>query len=169
MIRSWIERITLKKQAIRKKTYFLYVFDSVPPFYAKERIATIALRSVAVYKRVTLSDLLPSLMTKEWRERFALFHERVALSLTKNEQFARETNERIPNPFKNPDRPQYAYQGGVDNRQQRTTYLLVNGDKGDKKMRAKNAENVLIFMHWWENIHKRFNFLDIRSLLRLNV
>ena len=41
-------------------------------------------------------------------------------------------------------------------------FLALNGT-------TKNAENVLIFMHWWENIHKRFNFLDIRSLLRLNV
>ena len=94
MIRSWIERITRKKHAIRTKTYFLYVFDSFPPFYAKERIATIALRSVAVYKRVSLSDLLPSLMTKEWRERFALFHEQIALSLTNNEQIAQKTDSQ---------------------------------------------------------------------------
>ena len=37
-------------------------------------------------------------MTKERRERFALFHEQIALSLTKNEQIAQKTDEQIPNP-----------------------------------------------------------------------
>ena len=37
-------------------------------------------------------------MTKERLEQFALFHEQMALSLTKNEQFARKTDERILNP-----------------------------------------------------------------------
>ena len=42
----------------------------------------------ALYKRVTLSDSLPLLITKEQRERFAFFHQRITLSVTKNEQFA---------------------------------------------------------------------------------
>ena len=37
-------------------------------------------------------------MTKERWEQFALFQEQMALSLTKNEQFARKTDERILNP-----------------------------------------------------------------------
>ena len=37
-------------------------------------------------------------MIKEQWERFALFHKGITLSLTKNEQFARKTNEKIPNP-----------------------------------------------------------------------
>ena len=52
---------------------------------------------VALYKRVIVSDLLPLLITKEGRERFALFHEGIALSLTKNERFARKTDKGIPN------------------------------------------------------------------------
>ena len=38
-------------------------------------------------RRATMSDSLRLLMimTKEWQERFAFFHERIALSLTKNE------------------------------------------------------------------------------------
>ena len=42
-------------------------------------------------------------MTKERRERFTLFHERIALLLTKtNDRFARKTDERIPGPAKDP-------------------------------------------------------------------
>ena len=37
-------------------------------------------------------------MTKERWERLALFHERIALSLIKNERFAQKTDERIPYP-----------------------------------------------------------------------
>ena len=61
-----------------------------PPFYAKERIAPFALRSF----KSDLSDLLPLLFTKEWGERFVLIHNWIA----KNEQIARKTDERIPNP-----------------------------------------------------------------------
>ena len=35
-------------------------------------------------KSATMSNFLSTLMTKEQRERFALFHKRIALSLTKN-------------------------------------------------------------------------------------
>ena len=59
-----------------KNSYFSYVLDSFPPFYAQERIAPVAL-----YKRLTMSDSLRSLMTKERREKFALFHEWIAFSL----------------------------------------------------------------------------------------
>ena len=38
------------------------------------------------------------ILQQEQREGFALFHERIALLLTKNEQIAQKTNERIPNP-----------------------------------------------------------------------
>ena len=36
---------------------------------------------IALYKRATVSNLLPSLFTKEQRERFALFQEQIAISL----------------------------------------------------------------------------------------
>ena len=52
---------------------------------------------VALYKKVIVSNLLPLLITKKGRERFALFHEGIALSLTKNERFARNTDKGIPN------------------------------------------------------------------------
>ena len=35
---------------------------------------------------------------KERRKRFALFHEQIAILLTKNELLARKTKEKIPNP-----------------------------------------------------------------------
>ena len=53
---------------------------------------------IALYKRATMSNLLLLLMTKEWREWFAHFHEQFALSLTKIDWFAWKTDERIPNP-----------------------------------------------------------------------
>ena len=53
---------------------------------------------VAHEKRVTVNDLLRLLMTKGLRERLALFHERVTLSLKKNERIAQKTCEQIPNP-----------------------------------------------------------------------
>ena len=37
-------------------------------------------------------------MIKEQQERFALFQEQIALTLTKNKQIARKTDKRIPNP-----------------------------------------------------------------------
>ena len=75
---------------------FLTVFS--PLFYAQKWIAPIALRSVTLYKRATASDSLPSLMTKERWGLLALFHEPIALSLTKNKQFAWKTDEQISNP-----------------------------------------------------------------------
>ena len=38
------------------------------------------------------------LMTTKRREHFALFHELIALSLTKNERIALKIDEQIPNP-----------------------------------------------------------------------
>ena len=52
----------------------------------------------AIQKRATESDLLRSLITKDWRERFTFFYEQIAFSLTKNERIARKTDERIHNP-----------------------------------------------------------------------
>ena len=100
---------------------FLTVF---PPFYVKEQITPFALRSfvflksdceriaqVALYKRATMSNSLPWLFTKEWRERFAQVtpekwttrvirsFSRVNCSLlNKNEPIPQKTDERIPNP-----------------------------------------------------------------------
>ena len=48
--------------------------------------------------RLTVSDLLLSLMTKEGQKQFALFQKRIALSLTKNEWFTWKTDEQILNP-----------------------------------------------------------------------
>ena len=65
--------------------------ESLPLLFAyslffKERLEWFA--PVALYKRATVSDSLRSLMTKERWEGFALFHKRIALLLTKNEQIA---------------------------------------------------------------------------------
>ena len=60
------KRIDLKKQAIRSKKFvFLYVFHCFSPFYAQVGILPVA---------------LPSLQ-KSNRERFAVFQERITLSL----------------------------------------------------------------------------------------
>ena len=75
MICLWFEQIALKKQAICSKkniypTVCLWLFFTVfPPFYAQEPSAPVALRSVALYKdwltlvalykRATVSNLLP--------------------------------------------------------------------------------------------------------------
>ena len=37
-------------------------------------------------KRATVSDSLKSLVTREWQERFALFHEQITLSLFRSQQ-----------------------------------------------------------------------------------
>ena len=58
---------------------FLTVFHYFSPFYAKERIAAAALRSVALLKKVTFE--LPLLFKKERRGQFALGKERIAISL----------------------------------------------------------------------------------------
>ena len=94
MIHARLEWIVLKKRSISsKKLYFLYIFDSFhcfSPYHSQEWIAPVALRSVtffkratgttaAHYKRATVSDLLPSLNTKERRELFAIFQEWITL------------------------------------------------------------------------------------------
>ena len=45
---------------------------------------------------MTVSDLLLSLMTREWQKQFTLFHERIALLLPKNERFARKPMSKFP-------------------------------------------------------------------------
>ena len=52
----------------------------------------------SLYKRATLSDSLRLLMTKEQRERFALFTRELLFRLKKNKQFAQKTDEQSPNP-----------------------------------------------------------------------
>ena len=66
------------------------------PLFFKEGRDRFAL--VALYKRDTMSKLIPWIFKTERLERFALFHERIALLITKNERFARTTGDRIPNP-----------------------------------------------------------------------
>ena len=59
--------------------------------------------SDSLYKRGTVTELLRSFMTKELEERFTLLYERIALLLTKKEQFTQKTVERIPNPVFSPN------------------------------------------------------------------
>ena len=89
-------KLLAKNEQIAQNVFFVYVFDNFPPFYAQEQIDSVALCSftlfkerleqfapISLYKRVTMSHLLRSLMTKEQRERFALFHEQITFLLTK--------------------------------------------------------------------------------------
>ena len=87
---------------VKKNSYFSYVFDRFSllfPFlcpralaqwlFFKERRERFAhccslqksncerIAQIALYKRATVSNLLQSLMTKEQRERFALFHKKI--------------------------------------------------------------------------------------------
>ena len=100
----------------------LFVWTLFPFFYAQEPIgAPIALRSFALYQRVTwvtlyksppiplykratVNNSLRSLMIKEQRERFTTIHSfsqanhSFAPLHTKNKRIDQKTNERIPNP-----------------------------------------------------------------------
>ena len=60
-----------------------------------ERIAPVTL-----YKRATVSESISSIFKKERREWIILFHERIALLITKNEQFDLMiwSDDRSPNP-----------------------------------------------------------------------
>ena len=49
-------------------------------------------------KSESLPSFVPSLFTKEQWERFALFHKRIALSLTKKRVIRLKIDEQIPNP-----------------------------------------------------------------------
>ena len=99
-----MNRLQKKSESLKKLTVFPLFMSkskSFPSLFShlllfKERFEQFA--PMAIYKRVTMSDSLRLLMTKEQQERNALFHQWIALSLTKNEQIARKTNERIPNP-----------------------------------------------------------------------
>ena len=88
VICSSFEQIALIKPAIR-------FWQFCPPFYdAQDQIAP-----VAVYKRATMSDSFPMLMTKEQRERCALFPQRTVLSLLrlrKTSDLLEKTDEQIP-------------------------------------------------------------------------
>ena len=85
--KSTVQNSLQKKQVNHSKLIF---FNCFSPVYAQEWSAPLPLYSIA-----TVSDWL---MTIEQWERFALFHEQIALPLTKNEQMAWKTAERIPNP-----------------------------------------------------------------------
>ena len=76
-----------KNERFAKKTYFLYVFDSFSLVFRcikpKSEWLLWPLFNQSLFKRVTVSDSLRLLMTKEPQERFTHFHERTALSHTK--------------------------------------------------------------------------------------
>ena len=111
-----------------EKMYFLDVFDSCSPFLCQKSESLLSLFAqlllikdqqdrfalVALYKRAKMRELLLSLFTKErpwvnWSRRslkrvtgaictFSRANRSFALMITKNEQFAQKTDDRIPNP-----------------------------------------------------------------------
>ena len=120
----WFARDSSKSLSKNKqfawKRYFLMFLTVFPSFIPKELIASIALSSVtlfkdwqdqfaliALYKKSTGSELLPSLFTKEWQwanwscqylkksDGSDLLY--FAISITKNERFLQKTNDQIPN------------------------------------------------------------------------
>ena len=122
------EQIALKNERfVQLLLYFSFVFltafllfmpksESLPSLFApsiffKEPQEPFAL--VTLHKRATIRELLLSLFTKEQPRAIcsccslqkshgsdSLFSRAIALSLTKNERFARKTKEQIPNPAK---------------------------------------------------------------------
>ena len=63
-----------------KKSVFFVCFWQFSPFLSRERITPVALSSVALNKRATVSKSLLLLLTKERWEWFALFHEQIDIS-----------------------------------------------------------------------------------------
>ena len=97
---------------------FLTVFHRFNPFL--ERIVPVALflkserERIALYKRLTVSNKLKSLMTKEQHERFSLFHKLIALSLTKKWAICSKLMSEFPT-LQNTPRKQgadYGYETG---------------------------------------------------------
>ena len=97
---------------------FLTVFHRFNPFL--ERIVPVALflkserERIALYKRLTVSNKLKSLMTKERHERFSLFHKLIALSLTKKWAICSKLMSEFPT-LQNTPRKQgadYGYETG---------------------------------------------------------
>ena len=99
VICSWLEQSLSKKLAIRSKKFiFLIGFCTAFPLFMPKSVSLMTLfalkkwrlwafRSVALYKRATGGI-----------HSFSRANQSFALSHTKNEQFARKTKERIPNP-----------------------------------------------------------------------
>ena len=71
---------------------------SAPLLFFKEGQEKFTL--VTLYKKVTVSESLPRSLQKSDCDRFALFQQRIAISLfrsQKNKRFALKPKERIPN------------------------------------------------------------------------
>ena len=68
--------------------YFKRAKGAICSCFAFKKSNSERITPVALYKKKIVSYSLLSLMKKELRERFALFNERIALLLTKNERFA---------------------------------------------------------------------------------
>ena len=95
-----IQANRLQKKQFDRKILFFHMFLTVFPLFMPkskylpsvfehslfftERLEWLA--PIALFKRVTESDSLRSLMTKEWREQFTLFEQQIALLLTKTSE-----------------------------------------------------------------------------------
>ena len=71
--------------SLKKRIFcmFLTVFIWFSAVLSPESVSLMSLFNQSLFKRVTVSDSLRLLMTKEPQERFTHFHERTALSHTK--------------------------------------------------------------------------------------
>ena len=119
------ENRSQKTSNLLEKNFFLYVFDSFFPFYAKRwrgsshfllffKDCQDQFAAVALYKRAAVSVSILLIFKKErpwanWSRRslkkskssdslFSRSNRSFALSITKNEQFARKTDDPIPKP-----------------------------------------------------------------------
>ena len=83
---EWLAKIGVNRS---KNSYFSYVFDSLPPFFAQERSAPVALCSLLIHSflKSDQSDSLPLLFLKKWLEGFAP-------AASDHELFARVVNDK---------------------------------------------------------------------------
>ena len=106
---------------LKKNSKFWYVFDGfslIFSFFAQSELLPLLLAQLLLFKerreqftlvthdkRAIVKKSLPllfytnslmKLMAKEGRERFSLFHKQIALSVTKNERFARKLMSEFP-------------------------------------------------------------------------
>ena len=103
-----LAKCSQKRQFARKNSYFcifLTVFHCFSSFLCPRAICSYhslqkshceRIAPIALYKRATVSVSLKSLMTKERQERFALFHERIALLLTKTIDLLKKPMSEFP-------------------------------------------------------------------------
>ena len=90
-------RLQKTRNSLEKFVFFV-CFWQFFPFICPRANSSSSSLLIHSFLKSNLSNWLPSLFTKERQERFTHFHERIALSITKNKRIAQKSDKRIPNP-----------------------------------------------------------------------